>query len=106
MIRRPPRSTLFPYTTLFRSQVNEVVPASGSAVDAPGILSRDGKVAVVTGASSGIGRAIALAYAPAGADVAVTARENRRRADQTGVGARTASRGAAGRRTQRGRVTV
>ncbi len=23
MIRRPPRSTLFPYTTLFRSQENE-----------------------------------------------------------------------------------
>src|SRR5437868_12970809 len=23
MIRRPPRSTLFPYTTLFRSQVND-----------------------------------------------------------------------------------
>src|SRR3712207_8167504 len=27
MIRRPPRSTLFPYTTLFRSLVGEVVPA-------------------------------------------------------------------------------
>src|SRR2546427_1792214 len=27
MIRRPPRSTLFPYTTLFRSRVN-VVPAA------------------------------------------------------------------------------
>src|SRR3712207_7947178 len=25
MIRRPPRSTLFPYTTLFRSQVERVV---------------------------------------------------------------------------------
>src|SRR3712207_7822367 len=24
MIRRPPRSTLFPYTTLFRSHVNEI----------------------------------------------------------------------------------
>src|SRR3712207_7863397 len=24
MIRRPPRSTLFPYTTLFRSRVNEL----------------------------------------------------------------------------------
>src|SRR5436309_8028184 len=24
MIRRPPRSTLFPYTTLFRSQVTEI----------------------------------------------------------------------------------
>src|SRR3712207_7207872 len=29
MIRRPPRSTLFPYTTLFRSSV--VTPVSGSA---------------------------------------------------------------------------
>src|SRR3712207_8033476 len=26
MIRRPPRSTLFPYTTLFRSRVNAVCP--------------------------------------------------------------------------------
>jgi len=34
----------------------------------------DGKTALVTGASRGIGRAIALAYAAAGADVAVLAR--------------------------------
>src|SRR5687767_15211941 len=27
MIRRPPRSTLFPYTTLFRSRVRAVQPA-------------------------------------------------------------------------------
>src|SRR2546429_5865283 len=26
MIRRPPRSTLFPYTTLFRSRLPELVP--------------------------------------------------------------------------------
>src|SRR3712207_8043847 len=26
MIRRPPRSTLFPYTTLFRSQANAIGP--------------------------------------------------------------------------------
>src|SRR2546425_8620531 len=26
MIRRPPRSTLFPYTTLFRSRVHELFP--------------------------------------------------------------------------------
>src|SRR2546429_1138721 len=26
MIRRPPRSTLFPYTTLFRSQIDHAVP--------------------------------------------------------------------------------
>src|SRR2546422_2314504 len=29
MIRRPPRSTLFPYTTLFRSQVAPVVVSVG-----------------------------------------------------------------------------
>src|SRR5256885_7672150 len=29
MIRRPPRSTLFPYTTLFRSKVCTVVSLSG-----------------------------------------------------------------------------
>src|SRR2546422_7565312 len=28
MIRRPPRSTLFPYTTLFRSSVRPVVPTN------------------------------------------------------------------------------
>src|SRR2546429_2949566 len=31
MIRRPPRSTLFPYTTLFRSQVFARVPAESVA---------------------------------------------------------------------------
>src|SRR3712207_8374374 len=32
MIRRPPRSTLFPYTTLFRSRLVVVVPGYGMAV--------------------------------------------------------------------------
>src|SRR5260221_9797491 len=31
MIRRPPRSTLFPYTTLFRSAFAEALPGSGSS---------------------------------------------------------------------------
>src|SRR5256714_8653805 len=31
MIRRPPRSTLFPYTTLFRSKANPSSPSSSSA---------------------------------------------------------------------------
>src|SRR3712207_1162519 len=29
MIRRPPRSTLFPYTTLFRSNEHRLVPGQG-----------------------------------------------------------------------------
>src|SRR5260370_13813286 len=29
MIRRPPRSTLFPYTTLFRSRPERVAPSAG-----------------------------------------------------------------------------
>src|SRR5438445_6508535 len=34
MIRRPPRSTLFPYTTLFRSVTNVVPPS----IDTPALL--------------------------------------------------------------------
>src|SRR5262245_64492639 len=33
MIRRPPRSTLFPYTTLFRSLMVLMVPAVAAAAD-------------------------------------------------------------------------
>src|SRR5256884_5373322 len=36
MIRRPPRSTLFPYTTLFRSVPAYRVPAAGGAFDSIG----------------------------------------------------------------------
>src|SRR2546429_3170847 len=32
MIRRPPRSTLFPYTTLFRSPRGDAAPRSGSRI--------------------------------------------------------------------------
>src|SRR3712207_8911075 len=39
MIRRPPRSTLFPYTTLFRSVVMER-PGSGESTRAPRACAR------------------------------------------------------------------
>src|SRR2546422_7202957 len=38
MIRRPPRSTLFPYTTLFRSQLFGAADQRLVAVDAPKLL--------------------------------------------------------------------
>src|SRR5256885_8753392 len=36
MIRRPPRSTLFPYTTLFRSPANQILPATKTGAEAVG----------------------------------------------------------------------
>src|SRR5256885_8494881 len=36
MIRRPPRSTLFPYTTLFRSEAEAGLPSLGASVPWPG----------------------------------------------------------------------
>src|SRR3712207_8900719 len=36
MIRRPPRSTLFPYTTLFRSPVRRALPRQGEHAGVPG----------------------------------------------------------------------
>src|SRR3712207_7214816 len=40
MIRRPPRSTLFPYTTLFRSDPEEVVRADAEEVEQDRALGR------------------------------------------------------------------
>src|SRR3712207_8304723 len=44
MIRRPPRSTLFPYTTLFRSEADDVIAALAEQAKAKHI-----PVMVVTG---------------------------------------------------------
>src|SRR5258708_16467807 len=41
MIRRPPRSTLFPYTTLFRSEVVAVDPVVLAGAEAHGLLGLD-----------------------------------------------------------------
>src|SRR3712207_8784544 len=50
MIRRPPRSTLFPYTTLFRSTCTVVDPRTTSPLDTDTILetaAETGRVVVV-----------------------------------------------------------
>src|SRR2546429_3697330 len=41
MIRRPPRSTLFPYTTLFRSPIPAQGLAEGVGLSAAGVGERD-----------------------------------------------------------------
>jgi 3-oxoacyl-[acyl-carrier protein] reductase len=61
----------------------------------------DQKIVLVTGASSGIGRAIALRCARAGADIAITYRENQGGAEQTAREIR-----AAGRRVEVMRVDL
>ena len=69
-------------------EVLQVAP-TGAETDAV-TFSLSGKVALITGASSGIGRSIALAYAAAGADVVLTFRSNRRGAEETAAQARAA----------------
>src|SRR3712207_9589003 len=44
MIRRPPRSTLFPYTTLFRSGKGDLLVEPFDALLDPGLLDRIGDV--------------------------------------------------------------
>src|SRR2546425_7136952 len=41
MIRRPPRSTLFPYTTLFRSHVWRELPDRAAALSGPRPVGRE-----------------------------------------------------------------
>src|SRR2546426_8284366 len=52
MIRRPPRSTLFPYTTLFRSPVGQLVYSDGLAAVSVFIEPLEGRRDLRTGLSS------------------------------------------------------
>src|SRR5438876_5042674 len=69
MIRRPPRSTLFPYTTLFRSKNSGFHPGAARSFDAStplcaGVNSGDGAVFCARGGVRG-SAAAALARTPA-----------------------------------------
>src|SRR5258707_9075145 len=44
MIRRPPRSTLFPYTTLFRSHLAVALKYDGTSMDAPLVLAKGARL--------------------------------------------------------------
>jgi 3-oxoacyl-[acyl-carrier protein] reductase len=60
-----------------------VTEVSATRVRMGGGVSLTGKIVLVTGASSGIGQAIAVACAREGADLALTFRRNREGAEQT-----------------------
>src|SRR2546429_7702878 len=80
MKRRPPRSTLFPYTTLFRSRLRRArlvsrpcatVGRSWSQGRSETAMDLRGHGALVTGGSGDLGTAISRALAEAGCDIAV-----------------------------------
>src|SRR5687768_17886523 len=54
MIRRPPRSTLFPYTTLFRSEAGaeerrRVGPGAGDMAEGAALMAQDGQGVIAGG---------------------------------------------------------
>src|SRR3712207_6999908 len=54
MIRRPPRSTLFPYTTLFRSLDEWLAGAGIGGVDVIKLDTQGSELGVLTGAASAL----------------------------------------------------
>src|SRR2546426_2564921 len=92
MIRRPPRSTLFPYTTLFRSRLDQIVSnllANAAKYTPPGGTIRvrvrgEGDEAVVRVADTGIG--IPVGLLPRIFDLFVQSERGLDRAKQEGLG--------------------
>src|ERR1039458_10532676 len=58
MIRRPPRSTLFPYTTLFRSHIGRDPGRSGAARSGPAPVRPDRKSTRLNSSHLGISYAV------------------------------------------------
>lgn len=75
-----------------KRELSDAAAAAEAPMDAASIVSLTGKVVVVTGASSGIGRAIALACADAGADLALGYHTNERGATDVAGAIQAASR--------------
>src|SRR5256885_11309746 len=63
MIRRPPRSTLFPYTTLFRSRV-ELDPHARGDAEADGVPGADAGGDVLLGQDHHLGQSLHLPHQP------------------------------------------
>src|SRR3712207_9181555 len=61
MIRRPPRSTLFPYTTLFRSVSIGVADSTSAGDRSAGTLLRNADLAMYLAKSSGKNRVVVYA---------------------------------------------
>src|SRR5256885_2462762 len=97
MIRRPPRSTLFPYTTLFRSE--RVLPRLARQLKPAARVRRDGVARIDDhpgrwdGIPGGPGHDLAVEHAPA----ALLGRDDRRCGYARGEGSHGAARRAGGR---------
>src|SRR6266498_1714114 len=81
MIRRPPRSTLFPYTTLFRSGASVSSVTSGCHVPSTGIERQTEEPmtspTLVTGGTGTLGRQVVPRLRAAGAEIRVLSRRVR-----------------------------
>src|SRR2546428_1702024 len=71
MIRRPPRSTLFPYTTLFRSTRRDTPPPAGSGIPASQTFSDIDRILASP-------RIAALFHATSSTDVRASAYQDRK----------------------------